>query len=983
MAYLDKVSISGTTYNVQDTSTQAGVSNVFSTTTAYSVGQYVWYDGDGTGAKLYRFTAAHAAGDWVGSDAVQVALADDVTDLKSAVDIIPMTSGGYINVIGETVDVTTIHAKAGYSYAVVNCSEGDVFTVNAEIQSGDTIRPFAFLGANGVMLVNTSYTKLDNAILIAPENAEKLVINDGGNLQSFIGYRAECKIDDLDIKKPAVHWENGGISSINGLNNGSTNKIRSQFIPVAQGDELVFDFDSSVDRLYVFRYIDSVPADFAGYEQITSSGKYTVAAGTQYVRFTYGPSASGTIDVSYGKRLIVTTPQYFSGLESLIGIVRYDKEQNLTDSQQQTGRSNLGTPSSNEFMASTGNKEITFTTGGYIPCAMSTGIDITTPTANTSYRYAVVPCTVGDLFTISATGGTSGRAWAWIDLNGNLIANAIANKTVENKLMTAPENAAYLIINDTNTGVSSYVGNLARVVSNAIVDATKTIPLVWEVGGLASSNGSENILTNRIRTQFVSVTPGDVIVFGFDSGTRLYVFKFTDSEVHAFTGYDEITEPGNYIVPTGCNWIRLTIGPRVSEAITTAYSKNLFVGTTDTAESVYVTDVAGEEISLTFTSGKYQMWNGLYTTIGDWGYSDNITVVPGDYLRVVNAWAADYRPIFFFDGDGMCLSTYDTTKNAKITEFLIRVPTGASYCVLNTKYSERANTKLYRIRSKIELHDISATSASETASRTGHKLTKIFDKIKAVGPLFTLVDDDGRNLTQVSEFHRICSQNGIIGCNALATKFIEDMTSEDRETFLTTVKGYENEGFENVLHCYNHDYWESSIKAASMTDDEIYAAVTNDLVTGMRQMRDLGFINWEHWIVPQGKTELPNVQKVARNLGFRAIYDVADNTFNRFVPRDDLFHRYNIPRMELYPTDDANPPLTLQLIKDQALQCKEEGGWLIVCTHFYQAGWATSDPTFSRVSEMIQYIMGLGFTNVTLSGGLSYWEDIYRLYGLY
>lgn len=86
MAYLDKVTINNTTYNIQDTSTQTGVSNVFSATTAYSAGQYVWYDGDGTGAKLYRFTAAHAAGAWVGTDATQVALSNDVAELKSALD---------------------------------------------------------------------------------------------------------------------------------------------------------------------------------------------------------------------------------------------------------------------------------------------------------------------------------------------------------------------------------------------------------------------------------------------------------------------------------------------------------------------------------------------------------------------------------------------------------------------------------------------------------------------------------------------------------------------------------------------------------------------------------------------------------------------------------------------------------------------------------------------------------------------------------
>lgn len=55
--------------------------NVFSASTAYSAGDYVWYNG-----KLYCFTADHAAGAWTGSDASETKLADDITDLKSAVN---------------------------------------------------------------------------------------------------------------------------------------------------------------------------------------------------------------------------------------------------------------------------------------------------------------------------------------------------------------------------------------------------------------------------------------------------------------------------------------------------------------------------------------------------------------------------------------------------------------------------------------------------------------------------------------------------------------------------------------------------------------------------------------------------------------------------------------------------------------------------------------------------------------------------------
>jgi hypothetical protein len=59
----------------------AAVAPTFSTSTAYSAGAYVWQ-----GGKLYRFTAAHPAGTWTGTDAAAVALGNDVSDLKSVVN---------------------------------------------------------------------------------------------------------------------------------------------------------------------------------------------------------------------------------------------------------------------------------------------------------------------------------------------------------------------------------------------------------------------------------------------------------------------------------------------------------------------------------------------------------------------------------------------------------------------------------------------------------------------------------------------------------------------------------------------------------------------------------------------------------------------------------------------------------------------------------------------------------------------------------
>ena len=52
----------------------AAVAPTFSTSTPYAAGQYVWYDGT-----LYRFTSAHSAGSWTGTDATVASLGVDLS----------------------------------------------------------------------------------------------------------------------------------------------------------------------------------------------------------------------------------------------------------------------------------------------------------------------------------------------------------------------------------------------------------------------------------------------------------------------------------------------------------------------------------------------------------------------------------------------------------------------------------------------------------------------------------------------------------------------------------------------------------------------------------------------------------------------------------------------------------------------------------------------------------------------------------------
>lgn len=66
------------------------VAPVFVADTAYSVGQYVK-----RGGNLYRFTTNHAAGAWNASHVSQVILGDEVSNLKSALDVFDNQLGAY------------------------------------------------------------------------------------------------------------------------------------------------------------------------------------------------------------------------------------------------------------------------------------------------------------------------------------------------------------------------------------------------------------------------------------------------------------------------------------------------------------------------------------------------------------------------------------------------------------------------------------------------------------------------------------------------------------------------------------------------------------------------------------------------------------------------------------------------------------------------------------------------------------------------
>lgn len=108
----------------------------------------------------------------------------------------------------------------------------------------------------------------------------------------------------------------------------------------------------------------------------------------------------------------------------------------------------------------TGNSVITFTNGGYIAINGSTGATASlTPIPSASWQYAIIPCSVGDAYTLNVTGTTGERAYAFLDSSYTILSTrATTAVTLTNEVVIAPDDAAYLVINNNDFTATSYIG---------------------------------------------------------------------------------------------------------------------------------------------------------------------------------------------------------------------------------------------------------------------------------------------------------------------------------------------------------------------------------------------------------------------------------------------------------------------------------------------------------------------------------------------
>lgn len=108
----------------------------------------------------------------------------------------------YINKVirtnGSVVDLNTLWPISDFKCWVLDCQEGDVFTITGT--GGDTPRLYAFIDANNNNLLKApSRTTVTQLAIIAPENASKLIINVNGSAIIYKGRSVDNRIDSANL----------------------------------------------------------------------------------------------------------------------------------------------------------------------------------------------------------------------------------------------------------------------------------------------------------------------------------------------------------------------------------------------------------------------------------------------------------------------------------------------------------------------------------------------------------------------------------------------------------------------------------------------------------------------------------------------------------------------------------------------------------------------------------------------------------------
>lgn len=210
---------------------------------------------------------------------------------------------------------------------------------------------------------------------------------------------------------------------------------------------------------------DFVPTLEAGVYQmsITASGHILQADINYGLAYTYSTfsSAVNAVTRTMPSAEVVLDSEAMLGL-TIIGSVDYGTEENPTritvSAKWKTAIDRKARNDISGIKSSLGAERITEWIEDYYVVLNTATADPSAPVSSSIYRYAVVNCVPGGTFTISGTGGTAPKLWAFLDNSLNVLSASANDLTAVGEVIEAPAGAAWLVINDKDRYTDCYRG---------------------------------------------------------------------------------------------------------------------------------------------------------------------------------------------------------------------------------------------------------------------------------------------------------------------------------------------------------------------------------------------------------------------------------------------------------------------------------------------------------------------------------------------
>lgn len=839
--------------------------------------------------------------------------------------IIPFTSG-YITTGGvSTVDLNTVTQYQNYKHAVVDCEEGDIFTVIGS--AGGTPRLWCFIdSSNNVLYVADGGASETYKEITAPANSAKLVININGTGEAFIGYTPDRLYDKAIqlISTPQYSnylSENADLNTITSHGNyvSTTQAISATLAnsPVTnRGFKMVVIATNANSRIYQIIIANQTPdAMFYRFGTLGSTWAFT---------------AWKKIATSEDISTVEMESNSIIGKNLLLNSTPVSRTHNgVTFTRNSDGSYTVSGTSVNDYAFI----ELYYSLS-VIPSWLKYDTQYYIQYSSTQVNLIVSAIDTQGSPSSLYNGNWSGSFYIPSEYVGLIIRLRVpVGRTVnETVYPIITDTIPYKFLSDKMSQLGNGIYGYGRRITT-LSNVRQSNPKDVSPGSLIKITGLSDSSNILVCGKNLYRNPHELSTYTTNNVT--YTYNESDGTITVESeGATGTTVYPNYITTlNGIGWAGLFKFSLKTDAIVT-FSDNASVERfvynklcMQVGDGTNLTALLGHNLTMKCLAN---VEYGVRLYVKE-GFSGTVVFKP---QIEINGYATEFEPFsgIYDDGNGNKIVINNQNSSADAVMIPGNVATVISY--------DNNVSVTYLKQDRI---DVSYNSA-----------IKVKPKIAKKPLMLSFLDDDTLNLTYVELFHDTLVELGAIGNYATITNHL--LSSNALQNKLLE---YETEGFGIVCHCSNQDG--SATDYFRPYEDRDIDEARQNMITAVRYIKEAGFISGDIWATPYGVND-SQIQELAKSLGFRGLI----SGMNYTPVFGNITSKYNIPR---YSIDVSN-----DITKAGMDACVENGGWIIVTSHTYN--WGDDVQAYKqKIGELIAYANSIGMKIVNIEEGFRTFFD--------